>query len=156
MPISNKTGIVRNDEISLAIGVPDVPGVPDEVKGLTIAGWAEGVYLTFSQVDDAVSDKQGVTGELAIAISNLNRFEVNITVLQTSTDNLALSRLYQGTIKSGLVYPVTFRDDSGQTVMAGTSGFFKKFADFGYAKDPENRTWTMTIGHMDGVLGGNA
>jgi hypothetical protein len=39
--------------------------------------------------------------------------------------------------------------------LAGTSGYFKKLPDFGYGKDPENRTWTMTVGHMDGLLGGN-
>lgn len=155
MPASNKTGIVLNKELSLTIGLPDIPGIPPEIQGLTISGLAEGVALAFRQVDEGVSDRQGITGEESVIISVQDRFEIDITLMQTSNDNLILSGLYQGTKKLGLVYPVTFRDASGQTIMAGTSGRFRKFADFGYGKDPTNRTWTMVVGHMDGVLGGN-
>lgn len=156
MPKSNKTGVVLNSEMSLVIGLPDIAGIPDDIQGLTITGWSDGVYLAFRQLDEGVSDTQGVTGEESIIISNFNRFEVDITLQQTSTDNEALSRLYNGTKSLGLVYPVTFEDASGQTRLGGTSGRFLKFADFGYAKDPETRTWTMRVGHMEGILGGNA
>jgi hypothetical protein len=151
---SNKTGVVLNKNLSLVIGVPAVPGAPD-VGSLTISGWADGVALAFRQIDEGLSDRQGITGEISLVVSTQNRFEVDITLMQTSNDNLILSSLYQASAKSGVVYPVTFNDASGQTVLAGTSGYFKKFPDFGYAKDPENRTWTMTVGHMDGLLGGN-
>lgn len=146
---SNKTGIVLNKDLSLVIGA-----VPP-YAGLSISGWSDGVMLAFRQLDEGISDRQGNTGEIAVIVSNMNRFEVDITLLQTSNDNLILSSLYQATVKTGTVFPITFKDANGQTVLAGASGYFKKFPDFGYAKDPENRTWTMTVGHMDGLLGGN-
>lgn len=156
MPNSNKTGNVINSEISLVIGLPDVPGIPDDLQGVTISGWGDGVFLAVRQMDEAISDSQGVTGEESIVISNLNRFEIDITLQQTSTDNELLSRLYNATKTLGLTYPVTVEDASGQTQLSGTSGRLMKFADFSYAKDPETRTWTMRVGHMEGILGGNA
>ena len=156
MPTSNKTGTVLNSEMNLVIGLPNIPGIPAGLQGLTISGWADGVHLAFRQIDEAISDRQGNTGEIVVIVSNMNRFEIDITLNQASNDNLILSSLYQATVKLGLVYPVTFEDSSGQTKLAGTSGYFKKMPDFGYAKDPENRTWTITVGHMDGLLGGNA
>ena len=111
--------------------------------------------MSFRQLDDGISDTQGVTGEESIIVSNFNRFEIDITLQQTSNDNLILSTLYNGTKTLGLTYPVTFEDASGQTKLAGTSGRFLKFADFGYGKDVESRTWTLRVGHMEGILGGN-
>jgi hypothetical protein len=90
---SNKTGVVLNKDLSLVIG-----SVPP-FAGLAISGWADGVHLAFRQIDEGVSDRQGNTGEISVIISTQNRFEVDITVQQTSNDNLILSGLYQGTIK---------------------------------------------------------
>lgn len=143
MPRSNRVGVVRNTEISAIIGT------------FGLKGWAEGVYLAFRQINEGVSDSQGVTGESTIIISNQNKFEVDITVEQGSNDNLILSGLYQGTIKSGLTYPFQFDDASGQTIGGGGTSYFKKLPDFSYGKETQSRTWTLTVLHMELLLGGN-
>lgn len=149
MPKSNKTGVFQGTEISAIIGVPPV--------GISISGWTDGVFIAFRQLGDNVVHKQGASGESSLILSVNNAFEVDINLLQTSSDNFALSVLHQATIKIGATYPFLFDDASGKTIAAGGTAAFKGFPDFGYNKDgDETRTWTLIVAHLELVLGGNA
>ena len=148
MPTSNKTGVFQATEVSAIIGISPA--------GISISGWSDGVFIAFRQLGDNVVHKQGASGESSLILSVNNAFEVDINVLQTSSDNLALNILHQASIKSGTTYPFQFDDASGQTTAAGGTSIFKKFPDFGYNKESdETRTWTLIVTHLELVLGGN-
>lgn len=148
MPISKKTGIIRPHEISAIVGISPA--------GVSISGWSAGVFIQFRQENPNINHIKGASGESGIVLAINNSFEIDFNLLQTSSDNLALSVLHQATIKSGTTYPFQFDDASGQTRAAGGTALFTKFPDAGFNKDGvETWTWTLLVTHLELILGGN-
>ena len=145
MPASTETGIVKSNELSAVVG-----------GALTIQGWAAGVFFNMRQLNNSFVDEQGASQEVGIVLSGDGRYEIDITLLQTSKDNDALSILNQVFLKTGVMFPFAFDDASGRTIAAGASAAFRKFPDVSYNKDGvETRVWTLFVPHLEIFIGGN-
>lgn len=156
MAVSKKTGIIKTDEISVVLGSPSPPVAGQEVSLVTISGWGDGTFLNFRALVDLTARKQGAGGEVGITLTNSSEFEVDMEILQTSSDNALLSTLVQIFLKTGIAIPFYMEDASGRTIAVGGTAVPVKWPDFGYAKeDVLNNTWTWYIAHMEPFIGGN-
>jgi hypothetical protein len=145
MPTSKEVGIVKTTEVSAVVG-----------GALTIQGWAAGVFFAARQLNNAFVDEQGASQEVGMVLSGDGRYEIDITLLQTSKDNDALSVLHQTFLKTAVMFPFNFDDASGRTIAAGASAAFRKFPDVTYNKEGvESRVWTLFIPHLEIFVGGN-
>lgn len=145
MALSNKLGNFLPHELSVIIG------------SLSIAGWADGVFLNITQVNDNINDLEGAGGEVGVVLNRSALFQAEINLLQTAEENTSISLLHKASITTGIVYPFFVKDSLGQTIGSAGATYFTKFADAGFNKDGvETRTWTLKLPHFEYILGGNA
>ncbi len=156
MTLSRKTGVIRPSEVSVVLGAPAPPQPGQDVSLVTISGWSDGTYLNFRPLGDLIATKQGAGGEVGINLTNLSEFEIDMNLLQTSSDNGLLSTLVQIFLKTGIVVPFFMEDASGNTKATGGTAAPRKWPDFGYDQENVlNHTWTWYVAHLEPFIGGN-
>lgn len=120
-----------------------------------ISGYAEGTFINAEPLGDGVSSVSGADGETARAMSADRRWQVTLTLLQTSDSNKDLNSLANTDQASGGdgVFDLTLTDLRGDTVGGGKAWVVSK-PSFAFSTDIENREWVLEV-HGDFNLGGN-
>lgn len=110
--------------------------------GLILSGFAEGKMVTVKRKEDMWSMQIGVDGEGARSKSNNKSGEIEISLLQTSASNEALSALALSDENSNsAALPFAIKDISGASLFLAETAWIKKYPDAEYTDKATTRTW---------------
>jgi hypothetical protein len=129
------------------------------INGHEVTGYADGSFLTVSQVADGITTMVGADGELARAINTDTRVDITLTLLQTSPTNDFLTSIYAADAIScgGVIGPIEVADLCGTTMFAASNTWVTKLADIEFAKEITNRAWTLQAANPSmHIVGSNA
>ena len=121
-----------------------------------MAGYADGTFIKINRSGDAFEKKRGADGTIDRINKNAVDFEMEFSLKRTSPLNAILSGLLaadQGTNKG--VFPVTVKDNSGNSLFVATQAWIKKDPDVEYADSLGNYTWKIDTGVGTNLLAGN-
>jgi hypothetical protein len=126
------------------------------IGGVPLTGFADGTFVEIEQLGDGTSSQSGGDGEIARAFSPDKRYQVTITLQQTSSSNDILGGLLQADeITRKGIFPVLIEDLSGRTVFAASQAWVNKNPNAPLSKSLENRAWVLTTGAPLYTLAGN-
>lgn len=141
-----------------ALKVINPKAVIVNLAGLPIQGFAPGTFLTIEPMADAFASVAGADGEVVRVASNDKRYLVKLTLLQSSSSNIALSALHQTDLNApngaGVgIFSAT--DLNGTTVFTGAQSWIKKPPTQEFATTATNREWEIEVAEGLAVIGGN-
>ncbi|MDB5849791.1 MAG: hypothetical protein JWP29_3543 [Rhodoferax sp.] len=123
----------------------DASKVLISVGGFPISGFADGTFVTVTEMTEGVASQAGADGEVARSMSNDPRVTVVITLQQTSLSNQVLSTLYRVDKLSGSgVVPLAIEDLLGGMLFFAGQAWITKAAEAGFGKEVGTRAWTIT------------
>jgi hypothetical protein len=124
--------------------------------GFPIVGFADGTFLNVVRNNDMWSEVVGASGETARAKSNDKSGLATLTLMQTSPSNDVLSSLalQDENLNTG-VRPLLVKDGLGTTTLFSATGYIKKVADAGFAKEVGTREWSIYLVDLTIYVGGN-
>lgn len=123
---------------------------PDDVKIVfgaipITSGLADGTFVNIEPMTDGVSSEAGADGEVARAMSLDPRYQVTLTLQQTSVHNSTLAAAFQADqITGDGVVPIAITDLRGQTILGGR-GWITAQATTTYSKEVESREWNIEV-----------
>lgn len=120
-------------------------------------GFAEGTFIKITRTAGNLFDKKkGADGSIERIHKAAYDFTVELTFMQTSVVNDALSGVVKLDEESGLgVLPLVIKDLSGRTVFFADQAWIEKDPDPELADSTTNRTWVLATGPADKWDGGN-
>ena len=126
------------------------------VGGIPLSGFADGTFVEIEQLGDGTSSQSGGDGEIARAFSPDKRYQVTITLQNTSSGNDTLNGLLAAdeVTRKG-IFPVLIEDLSGRTIFAASQAWLNKRPNAALSKAIENRAWVLTTGAPLYTLAGN-
>jgi hypothetical protein len=118
------------------------------VNGHNVTGFADGTFVAIAMVADGIVTQVGADGEIARAINTDRRFNVTITLQQTSQSNDFLSELYDlDSLTCGAqAGPILVQDLCGTTIFAAAASWVTKPADVEFGKEIAERAWALQTG----------
>ena len=129
------------------------------VNGIAIqSGRDEGDFVKVTMKSDAFTSKVGSDGEVARSKSNDERADVEVTTMQTSLSNDALSAMYLADVNvpGGFsVGPFLLKDINGTTLVAAAKCWIRKVADVSFGKETGTRVWNFELAHAKVNVGGS-
>jgi hypothetical protein len=129
------------------------------VNGHNVTGFADGTFVAIAMVADGIVTQVGADGEIARAINTDKRFNVTITLQQTSQSNDFLSTLYDVDVLTcgAQAGPILVQDLCGTTIFAAASCWVTKPADVEFGKEIAERAWALqTSAPSEYRVGSNA
>ena len=125
--------------------------------GADIHGFSDGTFVEIQQLSDGISSKSGADGEIARAISQDNRHQVTITLLQTSGSNDVLSGYYEADRLTcgGTLLPILIQDLCGRTLFSAAEAWVVKKPNTVYSNEVSDRQWVIQTGKPLYFIGGN-
>lgn len=123
---------------------------------LTLAGYGDGTFIKINRSGAAFEKKKGADG----TVDRINKcaydFEVEITLKRTSPINALLSGLLAADQFSNEgVFPMSIKDDSGNSLFEASQAWIEKDPDLEYADSLGNITWKIATGIGANLIGGN-
>lgn len=122
----------------------------------TLTGTAKGTFVSVKEIGDGITAEDGNDGEVARSMKRYARFEITVTLMQTSVSNDFLSSAYALDRLAGQgMMPVTVRDLNGTTLVTAPEAWVKKLPDADFAETSGNRSWVIETGKSaSAVIGG--
>lgn len=126
------------------------------VGGAIISGYADGTYLNVERDEQMFQKVVGADGFVSRAKSNNKSGVLTLTLQQTSPSNDVLSgfMVADELTNSGIV-PVFIKDAIGTTVLVSGEGWVQQMPAVGYAKEVNNREWSIAMAQINAFVGGN-
>ena len=113
-------------------------------------GFSDDSIIEVEPVGDGVSSQAGCDGEIVRSVDPDTRYTVKLTLLQTSSTNSFLNKMYKKDQKySTGTFSITIKDLMGNAKFTGSTAWVKKPATFKRAKGAENREWEIEVGDGD-------
>ena len=126
-------GTYSPQEVSLILG------------GYTIVGFGDS-KISISKADDLVMPKEGVDGEVSIAVSAKKLGTLSFTIQNTSPSNGILETwAFQAATGKGFApFPVLMEDPAGSSLVS-TVGWIQSQPDYELADEVGERTWVIGL-----------
>lgn len=126
--------------------------------GIDLAsGRGDSDFVAITHPEESYTYKQGHDGEGTRSATGATYAEVNITLMQTSAGNAALSAIHQGDIKTeggeGIA-PILIRNRQGLSIFAAAEAWITKTPDENYAKEAGTVVWTVGCHNPQHFIGG--
>lgn len=123
----------------------------------TLAGFADGTFVTCARLNDSFSDASGADGEVMRSKSNDLRGNVIFTLMQSSLSNSFLSAVAAVDEKDGKeIIAVEVKDINGEDIYNADEAWILKPSDAAFSKTPQNREWTIRCAELTMNSGGIA
>lgn len=116
-----------------------------------LTGFGDGDFIEIAKRSPDTEDYVGTDGEVTIAPTNDPRFDVNITLAQSSSSNDVLTELYE----LGGTHRLAVRDLLGTTVFEGTA-WFRQRPTQTFGRAVGTRQWQMSAEAKTVAIGGNS
>lgn len=134
---------------------------PDEYtlyfNGVLIQGYADGEFVTVSQMSDAFSSVVGTDGEVARSKTNDRRVKVTFKLLQTSASNAALSAIHNTDLNApngAGVGTLSIVDNLGSTKVQGDQAWIVKMPEATLDRSAKSREWEIEVANCTRYEGG--
>lgn len=126
------------------------------IAGIPIdGGFAAGTFINVSRRNPSYNLTVGADGEQVRSKSNDQSATAELTLLQSSLANDALSGLsIQDELSGDGVGAFLLKDLSGRTILESEACWVEKPADTEFAGDISERKWTIAIGRLIPFIGG--
>lgn len=125
------------------------------VGGIPIGGFADGDMVSIEFSEDSWEHMAGADGEEMRVRKNDSRAEMTITLLQSSESNSWLAGLQTADeLTNNAAFPVLFKDNNGQTLLAAESAWIKKTPTIVRGKGPQNVEWVLSLSQARAFVGG--
>ena len=126
------------------------------VGGAIIDGYADGTFINVERDEDTFSKKTGANGRTTRTKSSNKSGSITLTLQQTSPSNDVLSAFHaiDEQTANGVI-PVLIKDKRGTSLYSSPAAWVKKPAAASFAKESENREWTLDCADLEGFTGGN-
>jgi len=124
--------------------------------GIVAQGFSERSVISIT-MNDSFTDVTGVDGEVSRSKNMDRTATVSVSLMQTSSTNLAYSGLSNGDrlARGGAgIVDFAFRDLDGVTLYASADAWISKEPDVNAEKEATERVWTIRCGHLNRVDGG--
>lgn len=114
-------------------------------NGIAITGFAPDTFVTLRRNSDLIGETVGAAGELALTKIADRTGEVEITLMQTASSNLALSALALATENGGAITTgvLMIQDPSGSVLATALNAYLKSFPEIELGADQNSKTWTF-------------
>lgn len=125
---------------------------------LRLEGFSDGTAIKVERSEDRYSTKVGLDGEGARTRNNNRGGTVEVTLLQTSLSNAALSNKAQLDDDSPTPLPpepLTVKDLNGNSLHHASNAWIQKTPASEYAKEAGDRTWIFGTANLRNYDGGN-
>lgn len=124
--------------------------------GMILSGFAEGTFIKITRNGNAFDKKRGAGGDVERVNKNAYDFQVELTLLQTSTSNANLSvALTADQVSNVGVLPLIIKDLLGTTLFTAPQAWIAKDPDAEFGDDTSSRAWLFETGAAGSLLGGN-
>lgn len=123
---------------------------------LHITGFSDGSYVEISYNNPWWTHKSGADGEVASIRSNRLDANVKIKLLQTSTDNDALSAFLLSDFAANVPQPLLIKDLNGLALYECAKARIDKVPDIAYGTDVQDREWNIFCPRLLSFVGGNS
>ena len=140
------TRVYNSDEVTASFA-----GVPIEEP-------ADGTFITIRWLNDAFASTVGAHGQVARSRTNDNRAEIEITLMQTSPTNAALSAIWLADKNSpggAGIGGFLVADLNGTSLHTAGNAWIKRSPDVEYANEPGTRVWLLECDNLRDFTGGN-
>lgn len=146
MPVTNPAVLTYDPKMVVASFGP-----------LQISGYADGTFINITRSSgEAFTKRKGAAGDVERVNKNAYDYTIELTVLQTSSINTALSAMLAADQLGNVgVLPFTLEDLLGQTKFFAAQAWIAQDPAIEDGDDTTNRTWTFYTGPAAGVVGGN-
>lgn len=138
-----------------ALKIYDSNAVTIQAMGILIdSGLADGTFVKVSPTSGAYTSVAGADGQVTRSKTNDKRATVEITLMQTSDANTALSTLYnidQLSDNGAGVGPLLIKDRSGVALHTASKCWIMKSPDREYGKEATTRVWTLECADLISV-----
>lgn len=133
----------------------DPEGVIVTINGKNITGYADGTFVKVARDVDAYTKAKGADGETTRVKSQNLGGTIVITLMQGSNGNDILEAIAdQDELTSDAVFAAQIKDKNGTFSASGDKAWIKKKPDSTYAKETENREWTIDVAELTYTVGG--
>lgn len=123
---------------------------------LTLSGYADGTFINATRSGEAFTKRKGSGGDVERTNKNAYDYTVELTLLQTSSSNTALSAMLAADQLGNVgVFPLTIKDLLGQTLLTATNAWISQDPAIEDGDETTNRTWTLQTGPAAAIVGGN-
>jgi hypothetical protein len=125
-------------------------------RGVVLGGFADDSLMKITRNEETWRLKVGTTGEAARARNRNRSGSIELSLLQSASENDLLSQiLAQDELDGTGIGPAMVRDLLGTTLVHGDGCFLEKPADSSYSKEIETRPWKIIVPDMDMFVGGH-
>jgi hypothetical protein len=110
-----------------------------------LSGFGDGDFVTITKREDGITVIEGADGDATISHNPSSTYNVDITLMEGSSSNDAMSIAYNAqTIAKGRIsVPLTVRDTGGRDVFISEASWIVKPADMTKSKEAGMRTWSL-------------
>lgn len=116
------------------------------------SGFADDSFIVVEAAGDGTSYVVGCDGEIARSIDPSNAFTLKLSLLQTSSTNAFLQKMYDKDKKTGEgTFSVNIVDILGKEEFSGGTAWVTKPASFTRGKAQNNREWEIVVGEGEFV-----
>lgn len=141
-----------NSMLDVTVVISSPPFVPAH----EVSGYADGDdVVMFSRREDAITDKVGARGEMAISRSADKSGELTLKLFQTSPTNAVLNQIHnlqQGRGQKFAPISVLFQDAYRQDRAEGT-GYIKKLPEVQRGATTATQEWVIVIERLTVLFG---
>lgn len=114
------------------------------IAGFPLSGWAEGTFVTVTQVSESAATFRGADGQTSFAIDKgVPELQVEFTLQQTSAANAYLASLLALQSSVGAVIPVSVTNKNSLESAIFSQAVIAKAPDSAYSQGIEGRTWML-------------
>jgi hypothetical protein len=112
-----------------------------------VSGYADDSFITIEPAGDGTSYVIGADGEIARSIDPSSVFTVKLSLLQASSTNGYLQKMYDKDKKEGTgTFSVNIADLLGNEKFVGGVAWVTKPASWARGKAQGNREWEIVVG----------
>lgn len=112
-----------------------------------VSGCADDSFISIEPAGDGTSYVVGADGEIARSIDPSNVYTVKLALLQASSTNSYLQKMYDKDKKDGTgTFSVNIADLLGNEKFTGSVAWVTKPASWARGKAQSNREWEIAVG----------
>lgn len=135
------------------VGTYKVKSLICVIGGVIVDGWADNDYITVKYDQPRTQTREGADGGVGIAVTESRLGTIEITLLQTSTVNDALTALFSDASRR---YPFTLSDGSGSSVFTSSDAWIQDTPEANFGTDIKDRRWVLRAANLSAFFGGNS
>jgi hypothetical protein len=123
--------------------------------GISFTGYAKDTFVKIGRISDQFMSEAGASGEVARALNADKRGMMEVTLIQTSVTNDALStQLIVDENTGNGALPLLVTDLRGTTLFSARNAWIKKYAESEYGQTVAGRAWTFETDELEVFVGG--